>query len=86
MLAIDFPGTNTTFGKPANMTDEQCGSLSALVGFDADGLPYVLTAWQPNYEDLQALNAGRPLMLQVVSSRMPPVSLWTYDENTNPNV
>lgn len=35
MLAIDFPGTNTTFGKPADMTDEQCGSLPALTGLNS---------------------------------------------------
>ena len=85
MRTVDFPGTNHTFGKPADMTDEQCHSLTAMVGTDSEGLPFVLTAWQPNYEDLQALNAGRPLMLQIVGGGMPPVALWTYDENTNPN-
>ncbi len=86
MLAVDFPGTNITFGKPADMTDEECGSLKAMVAQYEDGTPYVLTAWQPSYEDIQAINAGRPVMLQIIGRGMPPVSLWTYDENTSANV
>ena len=85
-MAIDFPGTNMSFGKPADMEDEQCASLKAMVGKDQNQVPYILTAWQPSYEDLQALNAGRPLMLQIVGGGMPPVALWTYDEATEPNV
>lgn len=85
MRTIDFPGTNSTFGKPDDMTDEQCYALTAFVGKDLEGTPFVLTAWMPNYEDLQALNAGRPLMLQIVGTSMPPVSLWTIDGNNLPN-
>ena len=86
MLAVDFPGTNIVFGKPAEMSDEQCGSVPAMTGTDPTGLPYTLTAWLPNYEDLLALQAGRPLMLQIVGGGMPPVALWTYDEETVANV
>ncbi|GAB2959091.1 hypothetical protein GCM10027048_27900 [Hymenobacter coalescens] len=86
MLPVDFPGTNITFAKPGDMTDEQCYALKAMVGTDGNGFPYTLTAWQPSYEDLQALNAGRPIMLQIIGGGMPPVALWTYDEETNPNV
>lgn len=84
MLPIDFEGTNITLGKPANMTDEQCMSVKAYYGLDADSLPFYLTAWQPNREDIEAINAGRPIMLKVCGS-MPPVSIYTYDKNYEPN-
>ena len=94
MLSVDFIGSNIELGKPADMSDEQCHSVRAMVGIDEEGLPFTITAWQPNYEDLQALNAGRPLMLHVVGGvmhlgkvvpTMPPVALYTFDADTNPN-
>jgi hypothetical protein len=84
MRAIHFPEANTTFNKPADMTDEQCYSVSALVG-EQDGIPYVRTVWLPNKEDLEALNAGRPLVLSICGAGMPPVALFTCDENGNVN-
>jgi hypothetical protein len=85
MRAIHFPEANTMFTKPEGMTDEECGSVSAYAGAYEDGTRYVLTCWQPSYEDLQAFNAGRPLVLQILGG-MPPVSLWTQDAEGQPNV
>ena len=85
MLPIDFEGTNITLGKPADMTDEECSSVRAYRGNDNNGFPFFLLAFQPSYEDIQAINAGRPIMLKVVSARMPPVAMYTYDQNFNSN-
>ena len=87
MRPIHFPEANTIFNKPTDMTDEQCYSVSALVG-EQDGIPYIRTVWLPNkedLEDLEALNAGRPLVLSICGTSMPPVGLYTYDENGNVN-
>lgn len=84
MRAIHFPESNTTFNKPADMTDEECYSVSAYTG-EQDGRPYVNTVWVPNKEDLDALNAGRPIILSITGAGMPPVALFTCDENGNPN-
>lgn len=86
MMPIDFPEANVTFGKPKNMTDEQCSSVRALTGVDADGFHFVLTVWQPNKEDLEAIKEGRPILLKICGQGMPPVSLYTYDEQGNANV
>jgi len=80
MRAIDFPESNITFGKPDNMTDEQCFSISAYKG---DG--FINTVWMPNKEDIDAINAGRPIILSIIGSGMPPVSLFTCDEEGNVN-
>lgn len=86
MMPVHFEGANTTFHKPSDMTDEQCMSVSAYVGRDSDNLPFVLTAWQPSHEDIQAINAGRPIMLKLVGVSMQPAALYTFDHEYNPNV
>lgn len=86
MRAIDFPESNIVLGKPRDMTDEQCSSVQALKGTDIDGIDFILTVWQPNHEDIQAINAGRPVLLKICGQGMPPVCLYTYDECGEPNV
>lgn len=85
MNATDFEGSNITFGKPADMTDEQCYSIKAQTGKDDSGFPYVLTAWMPNVDDLKALQEGRPLFLKIIGNGMPPVALFTCDAENNGN-
>jgi len=85
MRAIHFEESNRTFGKPESMTDEECYSVSAYVGQTPDGRPFINTVWMPNKEDLEAMNAGRPIILSITGTGMPPVVLFTCDENGNPN-
>ena len=85
MRAIHFPEANTEFHKPESMTDEECGSLSAYVGIDQRGFTHINTVWVPNKEDLEAILAGRPIVLSIIGDAMPPVSLFTYDEAGNIN-
>ncbi|WP_214228640.1 hypothetical protein [Pedobacter sp. B4-66] len=61
------------------MTDDQCIPLSAYKGEDNDGFQFFLTAWVPNKEDLEALNAGRPLYLKVIGNGFPPLAMYTMD-------
>ena len=72
MKAINFPEQNTTFTKPHNMTDEECGSLSTYRG---EGV--IISCWQPEPEDIEAIKAGKPVWLVVVGSGQPPVCLTT---------
>jgi hypothetical protein len=46
MMAIEFPGYNTLLTRPTNMTDEECSSIVAYRGIDADSHPFILTVWQ----------------------------------------
>lgn len=86
MLPIDFEGTNITFTKPPTMTDEQCSDVRAFVGIDEDGFNFTLLGFQLSVEDLEAVNAGRPIMLKILGKGMPPVAMYTFDENFEPNV
>lgn len=80
MLPVDFEGTNINLTKSSNMTDEQCSEVRAFKGVDVDGFPFFLTAWQPSKEDIEAINAGRPIMLKVMGQSAPPVAMYTFDD------
>lgn len=54
-------------------------------GVDASDYPYYLTAWQPSYEDLQALSRGEPIYIKTLSKQLPPMAVFTLDENGNGN-
>jgi hypothetical protein len=41
--------------------------------------------WQPSKEDIEAIVAGRPVILQIHSNGLPPVALFTLDENGESN-
>lgn len=85
MIPIDFPGKNFTFTKPTDMTDEQCSSLPVYKGNTIDGMPVIISAWKPNYEDIQAINRGEPIYLTIIGHGMPPVSLDTENPFTIQN-
>ena len=46
---------------------------------------YYLTAWKPSYEDLQALNRGEPIYIKTIAQGLPPMAVFTLDENKEPN-
>lgn len=79
MLPIKFNGS-LPIAKPANMTDEQCSSLEIYQGHtEPDKWPFTLSAWQPSKEDIDAINAGRPIWVRVLSHTVHPISLFTLD-------
>lgn len=84
MRSIHFDEANTFFNKPETMTDEECYSVSAYLG-EVEGRKFINTCWMPNKEDIEAILAGRPIVLQINGGIMPPVALFTYDENGNSN-
>lgn len=84
MQPVEFPGS-IEIKKPANMDDEHCASAWAVVGVDDLGYPYYMTAWKPSYEDLQAINRGEPIYVKVLSMQLPPMALFTLDENKEGN-
>jgi len=92
MQPINFPGA-IEVGKPENVKDEDCFSMPAMpVDYTftgEDGMQYParmwVEAWQPSKEDIAAINAGRPIWLQIHSQGLPPVAVFTLDENGNSN-
>lgn len=92
MHPIQFEGARV-IGKPQNMTDEQCYSLYAtsndyeFTGEDGKRYQarYWTEMWQPSKEDIEAIIAGQPIILQIHSVGLPPVALFTIDQDGNPN-
>jgi len=56
-----------------------------VAGVDTDKYPFYLTAWKPNKEDLDALNRGEPIYVKTLSKQLPPMALFTLDENNEAN-
>lgn len=53
-----------------------------------NGYSVVISAWRPSKEDIEAINAGREIYLQmfVAHNCVPPTALFTKDENDKINV
>lgn len=84
MLPIDFEGSNLTLTPPVGVEEEDCQSMRAWYGPDDNGHHHFMTMWQPNREDLEALNAGRPIIMKTYGP-FAPMALFTMDENDQPN-
>jgi hypothetical protein len=86
MRAIHFPQSNKTYVKPPSMTDEECYPVSVYEHKDAEGnIEFINTVWQPNKEDIEAINAGRPVVMNMRAGFLIPHALYTCDENGNIN-
>lgn len=53
MIPTDFQGSNTIFDKPEDMTEEQCGSIPAMVAVTQDDAEVVITCWELSEDDLK---------------------------------
>ena len=84
MLPVDFKEANFTFNKPSDMTDEQCSSLRVFKGQYSDGMPCIISKWQPNKEDIEAINNGEGIYLSITGHGMPPVSIFTENPFMEP--
>lgn len=86
MRAIDFPEANNFYDKPKSMTDEQCYPISVYEHKNEKGeIEYINTVWMPSKEDIEAINAGRPVVMTMSANFLVPHALYTYDENGNSN-
>lgn len=86
MRPIDFPEANAYYEKPSSMTDEECMPVSAYQHKDDKGnILSISTIWMPNKEDLEALNAGRGIVLQQGCPVLVPHLLYTVNEKGEVN-
>ena len=73
------------FGKLFQISQSRDVIISVASGIDTDNYPYYISAWKPSYEDLQALNRGEPIYVKTISNGLPPMALFTLDENNEGN-
>jgi hypothetical protein len=87
MHFVDFEGTNFAFTKPEDMTDQQCRTLRVKRGMteiDGEKYPVSTSGWKPTAEDLERLNAGGLIYLNIFGLGHPPVSVSTELIETEP--
>lgn len=66
---------NSVIGAPPGTPIEECSALPIRRAQYEDGTPVIQSFWKPTEEELKNLIAGKPIMLSVWGTRMPPVSL-----------
>ena len=54
-------------------------------GIDNEDFPFYMTAWKPNKEDIEAINRGEPIYIKTLTRQLPPMAVFTLDENGNGN-
>ena len=83
MMPADFPQANAKFRCPNGMDESQVitipGFVGKLDGGNLDGADVVIVAWIPSKEELEDLNNGGAIFLQVLGG-LPPHSLTTRPE------
>ncbi len=89
MLPIEIEGWNTEMQPPAGWDEKKdgvCHTIKASVQPDPHnaGRHYVVTGWKPSEKDLESIKNGGAIYLQCWGG-MPPVALYTIDENGESN-
>lgn len=75
MDAVKFEGMNAVYGGPG------FGNLPAKHTTDeATGRDAVVSVWKPSAEDLEILNNGGCVCLDILGGQ-PPVAMWTEKVN-----
>lgn len=74
MRPTQHPSNNRVLGAPPGF-GAQCNALP-VTHYEEHGMHSVMSAWLPDAAELAALNAGKPVLLVVAGSTMPPVMLF----------
>lgn len=88
MTPTDFPQSNTTFGPPTDMDQNQCkpvrAHISRVLGGSVDGAIVVVVAWQPSEQDIVRINSGAPVYLSMMGGLYPHFMTTEFEQAVNP--
>jgi hypothetical protein len=88
MTPTPFPEQNAIYGPPPDLEESQCRSIFAWHGQamrgSCEGAKLIVVAWKPDERELEALIAGRPVFLSMLSGLMPHFLTTNFQEATNP--
>jgi hypothetical protein len=79
VIPTRIAGATRYLGAPKDWQPEDDGPCAHLAIQDAaldGGTPVMVSAWEPTPGELAAMNAGKPVYLQIVGTAHPPVMLW----------
>lgn len=74
MKPVNFKGSNIVFGKPKNMTNEECESLH--VNFDGE---QSVSCWELDENDIKDIVENKRIWLRVLGPGHPPVFLMASE-------
>lgn len=84
-MPLDFKGANYSSDVPERFK-EDCIAIPGMRGIDSKGNPYIMMQFAPNKEDIEAINAGRPICVTLYSHEVKhPIAVYTYDEDMKVN-
>lgn len=84
MIPKRIAGATRYLGAPKGWnpdTDGDCSHLAIQDTMLDGGMPVMVSAWEPTPRELSAMQAGRPVYLQIVGTAHPPVMVWVCDED-----
>lgn len=71
----NFAQANNVLGRPANMTEEQCGGLPCLHYWDVNGFPKVLSFWKFSEEELSEVLKNGGVYVSQLGMTVAPFSV-----------
>lgn len=80
MNRTQHPSNNAVLGAPRGWDQRTlpCNAL-AITRTEWGGVPTLVSFWLPTPEEVDAIKAGRPVMLLVAGEDMPPVALMVEE-------
>lgn len=67
------PSNNDVLGAPPGVAIEDCSALPITRTYDEAGREVVASYWKPSPEEIEAIVAGRPVVLIVWGRTHPPL-------------
>lgn len=75
MNIAQIEGATRTIGESQGYLGLPLRDVLVNCSVNGEGTPAMMTAWLPTPEELEALNAGKAIILTVLGSRHPPVMM-----------
>ncbi len=77
MISLKHPFCNKRLTPPASMTENECRTLHVYQELPTEESPFpaVSSFWTPEPDELAALNAGGSVMLRIIGTTHPPLSM-----------
>lgn len=79
MNPVDFAQSNRVYTHPKDMTEKDCQDLHVCQTEDSNGLPLLISVWQPTPQEVGEILLGKPVYLGVIGSQHPPVFVTAID-------
>jgi hypothetical protein len=79
MIPKRIEGATRYLGAPQGWSPDRDGDCAHLAILDiqaGDHPPVMLSAWEPTPDEIEAMQRGAPVYLQVVGTAHPPVNVW----------